>query len=62
MGAWIADLHIEGGMMPVGDFRVAFRVTTGEMAGVEAVCRPVRARFGDRPGLGVVFQHFRVIA
>ncbi len=60
VGAWISELRIEGGMMPVGEFRVAFRVTHGEMAGVEAVCRPVRARFGERAGLGVAFQHLRV--
>ncbi|MHC5019596.1 MAG: hypothetical protein ACYTGX_05700 [Planctomycetota bacterium] len=60
VGAWISELRIEGGLIPIGEFRVAFRVTSGEMAGVEAVCRPVRARFGERAGMGVAFQHLRV--
>ena len=60
VGAWLTQLDLAGAGMPLGDFRVAFRVTSGEHAGMQAVCRPVRVRFGKQVGLGVVFQHLRV--
>lgn len=62
VGAWLARLDLGAGSLPVGDFRVVLRVTDGPHAGVEAVARPVRARWGKQSGLGIAFQHLRVTA
>ena len=62
VGAWLARLDLGAGSLPVGDFRVVLRVTTGPHAGFEAVARPVRARWGKHAGLGIAFQHLRVTA
>lgn len=60
VGAWLTDLDLKGAGLPLADFRVALRVTVGEHAGLDAVCRPVHARFGRERGLAVAFLHVRI--
>jgi hypothetical protein len=60
VGAWLVDLDLGGAGLPLADFRVALRVTAGAHAGLDAVCRPVHARFGRQRGLAVAFIHVRV--
>jgi len=60
VGAWLTELDLKGAGLPLDEFRLALRVTAGEHAGLEAVCRPVHARFGSGCGLAVAFLHVRI--
>lgn len=59
VGAWLTGVDLKGAGLPLHEFRLALRVTAGEHAGLDAVCRPVHARFGRGGGLAVAFIHVR---
>lgn len=59
VGAFCTDLRLAPAGLPLGPFRVSVRAS-GEGPALEALCRPVRATFGARPGLGLAFEQLRV--
>jgi len=55
-GAFLGDLALETGLVPVGPFSLHFQVVEGDLEGVEGSCRPVRIAAGNQGGIGVTFK------
>jgi hypothetical protein len=55
-GAFIGDLDLATGVIPVTAFNLHFRVVEGDLEGVEGTCRPVRITSGADGGIGVTFR------
>ena len=59
-GAFIGNLRLSGGVVPIDPFQLHFRVESGDLKGIEGSCRPVRITSGTTGGFGVRFQQVYV--
>jgi len=54
-GAYLEDIRMHRGGLPLAPFTLHIRVTGGEGKGLKATCRPIRIHTNEGLGLGVAF-------